>query len=225
MLSRPGLLFAIVFATLAWLGASNVWAAGHHGIAVLAQGSSKDDAWPLAQAIYADAMLRPSLDEKRARALAGEDVEDMKDLVELRAGVKGDDAASRQLLSTIADQLSVDAILVVSSDGTGHTTARSFSTSTKAFDAAVYVARRDGDVVSWPGVIDSLHERWTAPPTPVPPATKPKAVENAISKPFYLSPWFWGAIGAALVGGLAIVLATQDASGDSLRLQLKVPAR
>lgn len=225
MFSGPRLVFvAVLAATLAWLGASKAWAS--HGIAVLAQGNTKDEAWPLARAVYGDAMLRPSLDEKKARLLAGEDFEDMKELVELRQGVKGDDAASKQLLQTIAEQVSVEALLVVSTDGAGHVTARTFLVSTKNFDAAVYVAKHEGDEVTWPGAVESLHKQWAPPPPPpaaTPVAIKPKAVENAVSKPFYLSPWFWGAIGAAVVGGLAIILATQDASGDGLRLQVKVP--
>lgn len=199
-----------------------------HGVAVVAQGSAQAEAWPLARAVYADPLLRPSLDEKRARVLAGEapEAEDLRDLAELRAGVRGDDAASREVLATLADRALVEALLVVQVDGTGHATAREFFARTRSFDAAVFVARRDGDEVAWPGVTDSLHARYAAPPPPPPAApraaTKPKPSETS-SKPFYLSPWFWGAIGAGLVGGLAVVLATQDASGDTMKLRLTVP--
>lgn len=228
------LVFVATLATMAPLGASEAFAAGseqtvqRRGIAVLAQGSSKDEAWPLAQAVYGDPALRPRFDEKRARVLAGGEVEgasdELRDLAELRAGIKGDDAASRQLLETIADRTLVDAVLVVQVDGTGHTTARTFSASSKTFDAAVFVAQREGDAVTWPGVALALHKQWVAPAPPAAPVNaKPKTSETVSSKPFYVSPWFWAAIGAAVVGGLAIVLATQDASGDSIRLQLKVP--
>jgi hypothetical protein len=228
------LVFVAMLQAMASLGASKAFAAPvvtelkaqRHGIAVLAQGGSKDEAWPLAQAVYADPTLRPTLDEKRARVLVGEEVEEgeLRDLAELRAGIKGDDAASRQLLESIADRIYVDALLVVQVDGTGHTTARTFSASSKAFDAAVFVAHREGDVVTWPGAVDSLHRQWAPAPSPVTPVNaKPRSVETIAGKPFYLSPWFWGAIGAAVIGGLAIVLATQDSSGDSIRLQLKVP--
>ncbi len=224
---RSRLLLVAALATTIPLGASKAIAdtvqvkSTRHGVAVMAQGDAKDAMWPLAQAIYADAALRPSFDEMHARVLAGDDVEELKDLGELRAGVKGDDAASRQLLSTMADQLDVQAIVVVATDESG-STARTFQSSSKTFDAAVFVAKKEKDALAWPGAVESLHKTFAPPPAP-PPATKPKQDAPAPSKPFYLSPWFWGALGAAVVGGLAIVLATQDMSGDTLKLQLKVP--
>jgi len=233
-MSRLGtrLFFVAMLATAVPLGASKAFADSvqaipvAHGVAVLAQGDAKDAMWPLAQGVYADPGLRPALDEKHARVLAGEKIEALSELGELRAGVKGDDAASRQLLQTIGERYNVQAIVVVSVDENGTATARTFQTSSKTFDAAVFVAKKENDTFAWPGAVDALHKQFapTPPAAPVASSKQKEEPQKTIpGKPFYLSPWFWGALGAAVIGGLAIILATQDASGDTLKLQLKVP--
>ena len=220
------------------------------GTAVL--GSSADAAWPLAQAVYAESALRPaSLDEARARVLAGDApaegaAADVKELAELRAGVHGDDAASRQLLATIANRVHVASILVlVLGEGDAPPSAKLFLADAGRFDAAVYPPDDgSGQIRSWSGAVRSLVRASgaSAPPptvsnvsppaatTPAPAAatapsngkdeTKPA---SASSKPFYLSPWFWGAIGAAAFGAVAVVLATRDTSGGQIHLQMQVP--
>jgi hypothetical protein len=55
--------------------------------------------------------------------------------------------------------------------------------------------------------------------SPAPPA-KPKEPE---SHPFYTSPWFWGAVGAAAFGGTAVWFATRDNSPSTIHLELQVP--
>ena len=47
--------------------------------------------------------------------------------------------------------------------------------------------------------------------------------KDAPSKPFYASPWFWGAIGAAALGGTAFYFATRDNTPSQIHLQLQVP--
>jgi hypothetical protein len=42
-------------------------------------------------------------------------------------------------------------------------------------------------------------------------------------KPFYTSPWFWGAIGAAAFAGAAFFFATRDSSDPNIALQVQVP--
>ncbi|HEY2366166.1 MAG TPA: hypothetical protein VGH87_07270, partial [Polyangiaceae bacterium] len=65
------------------------------GLVVIATDGATDAAWPLARAVYGDEMLRPrDVDDAKARVLAGETGSaDLAELAELRAGVKGDDAA------------------------------------------------------------------------------------------------------------------------------------
>ena len=195
------------------------------GIAVLATEGATDAAWSLATGVYGDPGLRPSLDERGARTLAGEAIagKDLEELAELRAAVKGDDAASRQLLASIAEKLAVSAIVVVQVEGTGRTTARTFHADTKSFGAAIFVGTRGETDVQWPGVIDALHAEFAPPPIPPPALPDKRKEEKGSGKPFYLSPWFWGAVGAAVLGGLAIFLATRDAESDAIRLQVRLP--
>ena len=215
------------------------------GFAVLTAGPSADATWPVAQAVYRSSLRPPALDEPRARVLAGEAAgdgatSDARDLAELRAGIKGDDAASRQLLSAIADKLALEGVVVVFAEGDA-LEVRVWLRDTGAFDAARY--RRDAQN-GWAPLVASL-ERSTkgaplaplAPPTSAPaptvtpafaiaPApTRPRAPDGdgRSSKPFYLSPWFWGAIGAAVFAGGAVYLATRESDNGQIRLQMRVP--
>lgn len=209
------------------------------GVAVVAADGATDAAWSLARGIYADPDLRPALDERRARVLAGEGApdDDTKELAELRAGVKGNDAASRQLLASIAEKVRAMALVFVRVEDGGRSTARTFVPESGSFAAAVFVgepapADVDGawsgsDKARWPGAVASLHKDFAPPQAPAPPpvAAVPakRKDEKASGKPFYLSPWFWGAVGAAVLGGLAIFLATRDAESDAIRLQVRLP--
>ncbi len=88
------------------------------GVAVVGTGTTRDDAFALARAVYGSSLRPKRLDELRARILAGDPAppsatKDVRELAELRAAVSGDDAASRKLLATIAQQLGVQALLVV----------------------------------------------------------------------------------------------------------------
>jgi hypothetical protein len=57
--------------------------------------------------------------------------------------------------------------------------------------------------------------------TSEPPPVKAEEKKDA-SKPFYTSPWFWGAVGAAAFGGAAVYFATRDNSPSTIHLQLQV---
>jgi hypothetical protein len=88
------------------------------GIAVLAIGPARDEAFALARAIYGSRLRPTSLDEVRARVLAGAPPpanasRELRELAELRAGVTGEDAAGRRLLSGLAQQVGAQALLVV----------------------------------------------------------------------------------------------------------------
>ena len=89
------------------------------GIAVLAIGPSRDEAFALARAIYGSRLRPRSLDEVRARVLAGgappaTASRELRELAEVRAGIlTGEDAAGRRLLAGLAQQVGAEALLVV----------------------------------------------------------------------------------------------------------------
>ncbi len=211
------------------------------GLALLARAGNAD-AWTLARGIYARPALRPSeIDDAHARVLAGEPPaeaapKDLTDLAETCAAIKGDDAPSRALLASLATTFHVRGIVVFVTSSDLPPYARLFLAETGAFDAARYVAERaDGGDADWSAAIASLDRtygvvtapsspraEWAAAPTL---ATRdvPAGKETGGSRPFYASPWFWGAIGAAALGGTALYFATRDNSPSSIHLQLQVP--
>lgn len=241
------------------------------GVAVLATNGARDAAFVLARAIYGSSLRPRTLDELRARILAGDPApaassREVRELAELRGSIAGEDAASRRLLASIAQQLGVQALLVVSptsvrpqtekekpsetSEGDGGlpaadaglpsadlgaqeptppaptstVMARLFLTDSGEFDAARYEPDTSG---GWRGTVASLAGRFpraTAAPTPQVQGAPPRmSTEEKGSKPFYTSPWLWGAIGAAVVIGGFFFLASQDTSDDPIHLQMKVP--
>jgi len=203
------------------------------GVAVVATATTTDVAWPLAQKVYANASLRPTgIDDARARVLAGETAPspELSELIELRDGIKGDDAASRQLLGAIADKLSARALVVVFAGGEGQPPfARVYHADTHAFDAARYWPDAKS---GWDGTLELLTQQFapaaalasppsaTPAPKPVPNTTTSK---NADSKSFWQSPWFWVAIGTAVLVGAGVLIATNVQSSDTIHLQLRMP--
>jgi hypothetical protein len=88
------------------------------GIAVLAIGPARDEAFALARAIYGSRLRPTSLDEVRARVLAGaapppNASRELRELAEVRAGITGEDAAGRRLMTGLAQQVGAEALLVV----------------------------------------------------------------------------------------------------------------
>jgi hypothetical protein len=67
-----------------------------------------------------------------------------------------------------------------------------------------------------------VHEGATAPALAFSPLP-PEAPKKEGSHPFYTSPWFWGAVGAAVFGGTAVYFATRDNSSSTIHLELQVP--
>ena len=180
--------------------------------------------------------LRPaSIDESRARALAGEvppagASRELVELYETRGAIRGEDPPSRRLLGSLAESLGVDAIILVTLDVSGAGTARVFLRSTGAFDAARYSegvpSPSNFSGTSWDATVASL-ERTFAPAVPVigpgsnksnsanTEATQHRPNDDALPtapRPFYKSPWLWGAIGLALVVGGALYLGAQTGS-------------
>ena len=211
------------------------------GVAVLGVGSARAEAFVAARAVYGSSVRPRALDEVRARILAGDPApsvagKELRDLAELRASVKGDDAASRQLLSAMAPQLNVEGLLVISrvastdasSEDAGAPTVtvagRLFLTEIGDFDAARYEADA-ASPTPWRATVTSLSGRFPPPPAVVAhPYVPPKhAAAGGESKPFYASPWLWGAVGAAALIGAIFFLTTQDTGDDPIHLQLRVP--
>lgn len=237
--------------------------AAPQGVAVIGIGSVRDDAFAAARAVYASRLRPASVDEQRARVLAGDpapagSAKEISELAELRAAITGEDAASRRLLGSIAQQLNVEALLVVrggapapapppsepppstwggsDSDAgvadsgapaapTGPVEARLFLASSGDFDAARYGPEPGVQgTLAWRATVSSLERLFTTstPPPPAKPAVPGKPQEGE-TRPFYASPWFWGALaGAVLVGG-AFYLATRDTGDQPIHLQMHVP--
>lgn len=249
-------------------------AAASATIAVVAAPGARDAAFALARALYATRLRPPSLDEVRARVLAGDPpppnaTRALVDLAEVRSAARGDDAASRQLLVGLARQVGASALLVVQmeappaeldagaaagdagaaadaaagadggtppdaaapatsgSPGKPRAVARLFLADAADFDAARYEADGDGPG-AWKKTVASLQQRF-----PRAAAAAPKAATSAApatlhggekeSKPFYSSPWFWGAVGAAALVGGAFYFATRDNDSGTIHLQMQSP--
>ncbi|MCL2777171.1 MAG: hypothetical protein FWD73_04140 [Polyangiaceae bacterium] len=234
------------------------------GIAVLAAGQSRESAFVLARAVYASHLRPASVDEAHARILAGEPPAenapaDLRDLAALREAIAGDDAPSRRLLASIAHQLGVSALLVLTREGASRSSPNANGAAGASADAgadtqkAVVVrlfladdgeydaARYEPDPArtgpeAWQKVIASLERRFDT--TPVASSTKPaiaapSAAVHAIplspvksqgdSTPFYASPWFWGAVGAAVLLGGGIYLLSRDTSSSPIHLRMNIP--
>ena len=203
------------------------------GIAVLGTTGARDEAFTVGRAVYASRLRPTTLDDARAKILAGDPAKedatkDLKELAELRAGISGEDAASKRLLAGIAKDLSVEAILIVSkpadSDaGKGAPVARLFLADSGEIDAARYVPEPGVEgSVAWRATVSSLERRFAKEAAPI-AATKPLPGPVQESSPFYKSGWFWGAVGAAALAGAAFYFLSRDTSTDTIHLQLNVP--
>ena len=147
--------------------------AGARGFAVLALPGSRDAAWPLAHELYGAASLHnTSVDEAHARVLAGEPApadasQELRDLADTCAAIKGDDAPSRQLLAGISQRFSLRGIVVVGHGGAAPPTARIFLADTGAFDAAQYGPdAADAGAIAWTGAVQSLARAYPGPQPP-----------------------------------------------------------
>ncbi|HXX69602.1 MAG TPA: hypothetical protein VEK07_20625 [Polyangiaceae bacterium] len=205
-------------------------AKAREGVAVVALAGAADAAWPLAQQIYSNGSLRAEhLDEAHARVMCGEPPgpdapADVRDLAETLAAVHGDDAPSRALLAEIARIVGVRALVVVRVEG-DQPVAHVFLADAGSFDAAIY--RPDaGPGVAWTGAVRSLARTLGASPAPAPALAThpvPRADTHTGARPFYLSPWFWGALGVAAAAGGAAYLVSRDGGSPTIHLEVEVP--
>lgn len=224
------------------------------GVAVLGTANAKDDAFALARAVYGSGLRPRTLDEMRARILAGEQptvgTKELKDLSDLRASINGEDVASKRLLGSIAQQFNLQAILVVSEKppvvtgsivgpdgdaGADPTPAAAPATGTTAYARLFIAALGDFDAAryepdgAWNATVASVVARFPPPPPPPPavvlqPASLPKVPqEKHEDRPFYKSPWLWGALAAAAIIGGIFFFTTQDKSSDPIHVRMTVP--
>lgn len=197
------------------VGSSSANAQPRKGVVVVGVGESSSDAtWPVAAAVYANGAVRPRIVDREARVLAGAPPpegapDETKELSELRAKVTGDDAASRAMLKEIARRSGALAIVVVfpaTKDATAY--ARVYDAVEDRLESTAHRAEK-GDA-PWSPLVAALQSRYAAGTTTT---TTPKPVPKAPSdesRPFYSSPWFWGAVGAAIGGSILIYAATRD---------------
>jgi hypothetical protein len=249
---RPALTAAAALATLTFAGSgamADVQPA-LRGLAVLAEGDTAAAASSLARAVYGDpALIPPGLSEARARAMVGDPVapdapRELRDLADTRAAIHGDDAPSRSLLLSLAATLHVKGVLVVEGGTASKPAARVFVAGSASFDPVVYESDpaavatwgSGATAVTWTGALAALHRGFaeasaTSPvliPAPTAAlATVPDAAPSEKpadgGRPFYTSPWFWGAIGAAAFAGAAFYFATRDSSDPNIQLSVQVP--
>jgi hypothetical protein len=212
------------------------------GVAVVAYPGATDAAWALARAVYARSSLLPEhLDEATARVLCGEaPPAPLADLAETVAGLRGEDAASRILLGNLAHRLALRAVVTVRVEG-GHPLARVYLPDSSTFDAATY-APDDAPPSGWSGAVSSLERTYATAPEmharvggaegpvvapdlathPVRPGAGAREQPGETAPPFYKSPWFWGAVGAAVLAGGGLYFATRDSGPSTIHLQLQV---
>lgn len=116
----------------------------------------------------------------------------------------------------------------------GPVVARLYLADAGEIDAARYVPDPDQPgAAAWRSTVASLTRRFPSPaaaeasvPLPSPLAPDPAASTGArreSSKPFWSSPWLWGALGgAALIGG-AIFIASRDTSDQPIHVRVELP--
>ncbi|GAC1361265.1 MAG: hypothetical protein NVSMB47_13660 [Polyangiales bacterium] len=195
------------------------------GVTVVGVGLAPADAtWPVASAVYADATLRPRLEDRDARVLAGAGPEPgapptTTDLAALRAQLAGDDVGSRALLAEVARRTGARAIVLVAAPGNegGLVSARIWDAADDRLDATLFRA-------PWTTLVDTLRARYAAAPPPSASAShapdlspRPTDERGAASEGSgtFSSVWFWSALGGAAVLGALVYVATRDQNQPS----------
>jgi hypothetical protein len=186
-------------------------APARRGVVVIALGATPPEAtWPVAKAIYGDEALRPKLSDGEARALAGEPSDQHKELFELRAQVKGDDVASRAILTEIARRTGARAVVLVAVVD-GVTEVRVWD----AADGAVGASRHRKEASGWEPLVGVLHGKYGVVVAKAADSPAPSG-NSSIAK----SPWFWGALGVVVAGGVAVWALTRN-DGDARPVRLE----
>ncbi len=178
----------------------------------------------LAREVYADALLRPSIDEPTARVLAGSLPEvnapqKLREMAELRASLlkPGSEVVARRLLTSLGVENGAALVVTVTLEGSRPygKVLRSSSGAYERVELGATVELGDGDrrTFRWPGAAATLKGMLT-PQKPAPEAPKEPAKPKE-SKPFWKSPWFWGTVGGVAATGLTVFILTRVTGGTS----------
>lgn len=215
---------------------------GRGAVVVAIGNDAQAAAKPLAREIYRDEALRPTVDDRVARLLAGEPAaEDAppkeRELAEVRSALTAnDDAPSRRLLASLGVEQKAELVVAVSM-AEGRPVARVLRVGTARYESIELgptIERSEAGEVryTWPGAAETVRKLVivpkAAPPAPIAPkptttqaSSKP---EDPTRKPFYKSAWFWGPLGAVVAAGAAIFIASQvtEDAGGVVRLRGQV---
>lgn len=192
------------------------------GVAVVAvDDQSMKAAWELATRVYRDPMLLPpGLDDATARVLAGEPpVSDaparLTEIDAVRRSLHLGEPATVRWVASLASELGVSALLLVHVVAPEHPRARLFVAQNRVFfSPELWPAPNAEHRPSWESAVAWLHAHAQAREQPrQPPGEKPRLL---------VSPWLWGAVGAALGVGLVVYAASRDTGSDSIHLQGRI---
>ncbi len=210
----PGVARAAPVVTSLPLATSSVPEPSRNGVVVVGIGAAVSDAaWPVAKAVYGDASLRPGVADREARALAGDAVPNdappaVRELGELRGKLGGaDDVTTRVLLAEIARRTRARGVAVVTVAADGATEVRVYDAAEDRVESTRHRSEPNG---GWTPFVGALHTRYPKPAGETTVATAPTPPDSKSSGSFLSSPWFWVAIGAATVGGVAAYALTRD---------------
>lgn len=226
---------ALMLGLLCMVAAPDAHAGARDGVIVVASPRATDAAWELARAVYATS-LRPSrLTEPTARLLVADPERVRVDSASavgqlLPLGSTGSDS-SRPALEAIAREVGARAALVVVTPPRGGAHARLLVVGEKAWQPVRLEADAKGE---WNTATEWL-EGWYARTFTARDSARMASgsgrrqarqssenTDESRSTPFYRSPWFWGAVGAAAVLAGAVILATRDNSDEAIHLDMRV---
>ncbi len=237
--SRAPLLLAVL---AAWLGAQRVFAdelpaartPSVRGALVVALGDEqKGAAKVLARDVYRDEVLRPAVDDETARILVGDKPKEdaspkLLELAEVRASisVSPEDESARRLLASFGAERHAEIVVVVSMVS-GRTIARVLRVEGARYEPLELLPTVESVPgsearFSWPDATATLR-RFVRPivtsnapllPLRVAPVSTPKPVPKDAGSSWYKSPWLWGPIGAVVVVGAAILVASRVTADD-----------
>ncbi|AKT43344.1 hypothetical protein [Chondromyces crocatus] len=206
---------------------------GRGAIVVTVDRAAARAARALARVVYADAALRPTIDEATALALTGDGREGMlatereAEIASVREAAANATAesAGRRLLASLGSDAGAALVVLVEVAGS-RPTARVIQVDSANYvplelGATLHETDGKGQRISWPGATETLRTLLPPPPaatvsavqlaTPKPsaPVRETPKSDDRTETPFYRSPWFWIALGAAAAVGTTAFAITQ----------------